>query len=479
MADQTPRLKLPFMSTAQANKELTFNTLAAMADALISARAIDRGLNAPPASPDDGDLYIVGTAPTGLWAGKADHIAFYVGGWQFVSPEPGWLVWVNDESSYYRYVEPANEWVPTLVIPVEYLADLLDVAVGTPGAGENGYALAWDNALGKYTLQPGATEFAGLSDVNVAGITDGQSIAWDDAADEFVPVSLPTEFISLSDVPAAYAGAGGRGVFVKDDETGLEFRDTGGSGPDLGDFDGSFTSLTDIPDSFSGQAGRVPIVNVAEDGIEFVDLSSVTQGVPPGGLTSYVLRKISDLDYETEWVDLTTVVPIIPPAGFTGQVLAKNSDDDGDTEWITVPVVPAGGIAGQALVKTGPEEDDLAWADPPEPPPYSVPFGFTTSPTDTEIMLITVFAEAVTFPDNFAGARGYVGVNPTATTVFDVLKNGASVGTISVSTAGVVTFNTTGAAVSFAVGDVLQINAQATADDTLANCAFTLIAERD
>lgn len=113
------------------------------------------------------------------------------------------------------------------------------------------------------------------------------------------------------------------------------------------------------------------------------------------------------------------------------------------------------------------------------PLPYSVPFGFTTSPEDGEVMLITVFAEGVTFPDNFADSQAYVGTNPTDTTVFTIRKNGTEVGTISVSSAGASTFDTTSGAVSFAPGDVLQIDAQATADATIANCAFTLLAERD
>lgn len=111
--------------------------------------------------------------------------------------------------------------------------------------------------------------------------------------------------------------------------------------------------------------------------------------------------------------------------------------------------------------------------------PYSLPFGFTTPPDDAEIMLITVFAEAVTFPDGFAGAQAYVGVDPTDTTIFTFRKNGTNIGNVTITSAGVATFGTIGGTVSFAPGDVLQIDAQATADATIANCAFTMIAERD
>lgn len=109
---------------------------------------------------------------------------------------------------------------------------------------------------------------------------------------------------------------------------------------------------------------------------------------------------------------------------------------------------------------------------------YSIPFGFTSPLSASEMLLIHVFAEAVTLPDNFAGARAAIGVNPTATAVLTVTRNADTVGTISISTAGVVTFDTTGAEVVFAVGDVLRIVAPTTADTTLANCAITLIGRR-
>lgn len=506
MADQTPRLKLPFMSTAQVNKELTFNQLAAMVDALLSTTALDKDLSAPPASPADGDLYIVGPAPTGAWTGRADFLAYYVGGWQFIDPAPGWIVWVADESSFYRYNQSSTEWVQTLPIPVSNLVELLDVDAATPGAGEDGYVLTWNNATSKFVLSPGPSSLVGLSDVNAAGITDGQTLTWDATAGEFVPGSVLDSFLSLTDTPNLFTGSGGMAVFVNGTEDGLEFApvEPGGAGA------ATFLELSDTPGNYVGQAGRVPVVNEAEDALEFGSVSELVGGLPPGGGINFVLRKLSTRDFDAEWVDLNEVVPVIPVGGLTAQVLAKASDNDGDVEWITVPAIPTGGTTGQFLRKTGDGDAELAWqdADPvnevpdggtdgqvltntaggyawqdlpdiPVIPPYSVPFGFTLPPEDAEVMLIHVFAESVTFPNNFAGAQGYVGINPTATTVFTVKKNGAAVGAISISPSGTVTFDTTDTTVSFAPGDVLQIEAQATADVTIGNCAFTLIAERD
>ena len=46
-------------------------------------------LNAPPASPIDGETYLVGTSPTGAYAGKANNIAVYATAtstWSFIAP---------------------------------------------------------------------------------------------------------------------------------------------------------------------------------------------------------------------------------------------------------------------------------------------------------------------------------------------------------------------------------------------------------
>jgi hypothetical protein len=71
---------------------------------------------------------------------------------------------------------------------------------------------------------------------------------------------------------------------------------------------------------------------------------------------------------------------------------------------------------------------------------------------------------------NASGSQYKNATNPTATAVFSILKNGSSVGSISVTTGGVATFSTTGGnPVSFAIGDVLSVTAPTPQDATLAD----------
>lgn len=48
------------------------------------------GANAPPGSPAEGQMWVIGTAPTGAWASYANYFAKWMGAaWQFWPPSPG------------------------------------------------------------------------------------------------------------------------------------------------------------------------------------------------------------------------------------------------------------------------------------------------------------------------------------------------------------------------------------------------------
>lgn len=106
-------LKLPFILPAQAGKHVTHNEAIAALDTLAQLAVLDRDLAAPPASPAEGDRYIVAATPTGAWAGKADQVAAWDGAaWLFHAPEPGWIAYLVDESGLVAWTGSA--WQPTV-----------------------------------------------------------------------------------------------------------------------------------------------------------------------------------------------------------------------------------------------------------------------------------------------------------------------------------------------------------------------------
>lgn len=62
---------------------------------------------APPVSPNDGDIYIVGVGATDAWATHDNKIAIYAGAWFFEIPQTGALAWVNDLGGYARFTGSA------------------------------------------------------------------------------------------------------------------------------------------------------------------------------------------------------------------------------------------------------------------------------------------------------------------------------------------------------------------------------------
>ncbi len=106
----TPNLKLPYIAAAQAQKHVTHNEAIRALDAIVQLSVLDQDLATPPASPTDGDRYIVAASATGAWAGHETEIAAYQdGAWMFYAPKEGWLAWVADEDKLYGW--DGTAWV--------------------------------------------------------------------------------------------------------------------------------------------------------------------------------------------------------------------------------------------------------------------------------------------------------------------------------------------------------------------------------
>lgn len=115
----SPKLGIQLLDVAQAQKEVTVNEAFLRLESLLHG-VISKGDNTPPANPADGDSYLLGDTPTGAWAGKALHLAFYVdgNGWRFVAPKEGMAVWVAADDNRAIYHDGA--WQAVLeVAPTE------------------------------------------------------------------------------------------------------------------------------------------------------------------------------------------------------------------------------------------------------------------------------------------------------------------------------------------------------------------------
>jgi hypothetical protein len=94
----TTHLALPLMEAAQAQKHVTHNEALALLDGLVQLSVKSRVLATPPATPGDGDRYLVPASPTGAWVSHVGQIAINLAGvWRFTTPQEGWTSWVDDE----------------------------------------------------------------------------------------------------------------------------------------------------------------------------------------------------------------------------------------------------------------------------------------------------------------------------------------------------------------------------------------------
>jgi len=87
---KSSRLGLGYLEAGQAQKEVFHNEALRLVDIAVAAAVESVGANAPPASPIDGQCFVVGSAPSGAWVGHAKAIAGYApGGWRFVEAVAG------------------------------------------------------------------------------------------------------------------------------------------------------------------------------------------------------------------------------------------------------------------------------------------------------------------------------------------------------------------------------------------------------
>ena len=111
MAEESAKLRIPYIAAAQAQKHVTHNEGMTLLDTLVQLSVLDKDLSTPPGSSAEGDTYIVaggGGTATGAWIGWEKRVVRFLDGtWRSYLPGAGsgagWLAWVTDEDAMYRF----------------------------------------------------------------------------------------------------------------------------------------------------------------------------------------------------------------------------------------------------------------------------------------------------------------------------------------------------------------------------------------
>lgn len=104
MADPcTARLNLPYLVVAQAQKEVTHNEALALLDMAVQPSIVAVSPTEP-ATPALGQCWVIGAGATGNWAGEDNALVQWTeGGWRFMAPLRGFMVWDNGQDAALRF----------------------------------------------------------------------------------------------------------------------------------------------------------------------------------------------------------------------------------------------------------------------------------------------------------------------------------------------------------------------------------------
>lgn len=167
MTDLSPRLDLPYLLPAQAQKHVTHNEALRRLDGLVQLVVEETEASTPPADPTEGAAYALGATPLADWAGQAYQIAIFQGaeaggGWLFLPPQPGWQAW--DLASAQMRIWDGSNWaaLPCHATP--------QIGINTPADATNRLAVAADASL--FTHAGGGHQMV----LNKAGASDTASL---------------------------------------------------------------------------------------------------------------------------------------------------------------------------------------------------------------------------------------------------------------------------------------------------------------
>ena len=137
MTERTPRLALPWLMPAQAQKHVTVNEALARLDILVQAVVLSRTQSSQPTDPVDGEGYILPETVSGSdWSGQATGalMVYHEGVWTLITPWAGLGVYVRDEAL--NLVHDGASWRP-LSDQIRQLDDQQGLGVGATADSYN------------------------------------------------------------------------------------------------------------------------------------------------------------------------------------------------------------------------------------------------------------------------------------------------------------------------------------------------------
>lgn len=148
MATEHPNVPLLFgFAQGENGWDDEYNDAMSLIGALLQCVVSSFGLSSPPPSPANYSLHIIGSGPSGAWAGQAWNLAYKIpSGWRFVAPKPGWVARGIDGKEY--LFGQSFTWAEARAPSERVLDRLITSSTLTPVATDEGLVLVCQNSTG-------------------------------------------------------------------------------------------------------------------------------------------------------------------------------------------------------------------------------------------------------------------------------------------------------------------------------------------
>jgi Protein of unknown function (DUF2793) len=322
----TPLMALPLLEAAQAQKHVTHNEALLALDALLHLAVISRVISTPPATPADGDRYLVAAGASGEWLGHVGQIAYReAGSWRFAVVKTGWRLWVASENlllvydgTTWRDVQGAPSLQNVPLIGVNTTADATNkLAVSSPSvlfnhAGNDQRLKINKNAAGDTASLVFQDGFSGRAEIGLTG---------DDDFHVKVSADGSTFFESLW-ISRASGVVTAKNGFVLDPASGDPAAPINGQvwyNSTLGKFRKRQAGVSSDLDTTGGGAAWIAVTVTLPSGAGVYEWrQTITNaGVTPASVIPLKTAPVLDtdyLEYDPEFTDITSMTAL-PQAG--------------------------------------------------------------------------------------------------------------------------------------------------------------------